>query len=60
MRKPYLERLHDGVLLFDGAMGTMLYEKGIFVNQCFEHTNLTSPDVVLEIHSEMAAKFPRR
>ncbi len=55
MRKPYLERLHDGVLLFDGAMGTMLYEKGIFVNQCFEHTNLTSPEVVLEIHSEMAA-----
>ncbi|MFW6208472.1 MAG: bifunctional homocysteine S-methyltransferase/methylenetetrahydrofolate reductase [Spirochaetota bacterium] len=55
MRKPYLERLRDGVLLFDGAMGTMLYEKGIFVNQCFEHTNLTAPDVVLEIHSEMAA-----
>ena len=55
MRKPYLERLHDGVLLFDGAMGTMLYEKGIFVNQCFEHTNLTAPDLVLEIHSEMAA-----
>ena len=55
MRKPYLERLQEGVLLFDGAMGTMLYDKGIFVNQCFEHTNLTAPDVVLEIHSEMAA-----
>lgn len=55
MRKPYLERLKDGVLLFDGAMGTMLYDKGIFVNQCFEHTNLTVPDTVLEIHSEMAA-----
>ncbi len=55
MRKPYLERLKDGILLFDGAMGTMLYDKGIFVNQCFEHTSLTSPEVVLEIHSEMAA-----
>lgn len=55
MRKPYLERLREGVLLFDGAMGTMLYDKGIFVNQCFEHTTLTSPEIVLEIHSEMAA-----
>src|SRR6056297_1478579 len=55
MRKPYLERLKEGVLLFDGAMGTMLYDKGIFVNQCFEHASLTSPDVVLDIHSEMVA-----
>jgi len=55
MRKPYLERLQDGVLMFDGAMGTMLYDKGIFVNQCFENTNLTAPETVLEIHSEMAA-----
>ncbi|MFP4180260.1 MAG: bifunctional homocysteine S-methyltransferase/methylenetetrahydrofolate reductase [Spirochaetaceae bacterium] len=54
MRKPYLERLKEGVLLFDGAMGTMLYEKGIFLNQCFENTNLTAPDKVLEIHREMA------
>src|SRR6056297_1215660 len=55
MRKPYLERVQDGVLMFDGAMGTMLYDKGIFVNQCFENTNLTAPETVLEIHSEMAA-----
>jgi len=55
MRKPYLERLKEGVLLFDGAMGTMLYDKGIFVNQCFEYTSVTAPETVLEIHSEMAA-----
>ncbi|MFO7850002.1 MAG: bifunctional homocysteine S-methyltransferase/methylenetetrahydrofolate reductase [Spirochaetia bacterium] len=54
MRKSYLERLKDGVLLFDGAMGTMLYEKGIFLNQCFENANLTAPHKVLEIHREMA------
>jgi len=54
MKKPYLERLKDGVLLYDGAMGTMLYEKGIFVNQCFENANIASPELVIEIHSEMA------
>lgn len=54
MRKPYLERLKGGVLLYDGAMGTMLYEKGIFLNQCFENTNLTAAEKVLEIHREMA------
>ncbi|HDQ14557.1 MAG TPA: bifunctional homocysteine S-methyltransferase/methylenetetrahydrofolate reductase, partial [Sediminispirochaeta sp.] len=54
MRKPYLERLKEGVLLFDGAMGTMLYEKGIFVNQCFEQANVSAPELVLEVHRGMA------
>ncbi len=54
MKKPYLERIKEGIVLFDGAMGTMLYEKGIFINRCFEHVNITDPDKVLEIHREMA------
>ncbi len=54
MKKPYLERIKDGIVLFDGAMGTMLYDKGIFINQCFENINLTDPDKVLEIHQAMA------
>ena len=54
MRIPYLQRIKEGIFLFDGAMGTMLYEKGIFLNQCFEHANLTAPDLVREIHREMA------
>lgn len=37
-------------LLFDGAMGTVLYNKGIFINRCFEDVNLTSPAIVREIH----------
>ena len=37
MTKKELEkRLKDSVLLLDGAMGTMLYSKGIFINQCFD------------------------
>lgn len=55
MRIPYLERLSRGVLLFDGAVGTMLYEKGVFLNQCFEHVSLTAPDKLLELHREMIA-----
>ncbi len=55
MKKPYLERVKKGVLLFDGAMGTMLYDKGVFINRCFEHVNITDPDKVLEIHRDMAA-----
>lgn len=54
MRKPYLERLKDGILLFDGAMGTMIYDSGVFINQCFENVNLTSPDTILNIHRKMA------
>jgi homocysteine S-methyltransferase len=54
VRKPYLERLKDGVLLFDGAMGTMIYESGVFINQCFENVNLTSPDTILNVHRKMA------
>ncbi|MFP4363713.1 MAG: bifunctional homocysteine S-methyltransferase/methylenetetrahydrofolate reductase [Spirochaetia bacterium] len=52
MKKPYLDRLSDGVLLFDGAMGTMLYSKGVFVNKCFEEVCLSRPDLIEEIHNE--------
>ncbi|MCD6398109.1 MAG: bifunctional homocysteine S-methyltransferase/methylenetetrahydrofolate reductase [Spirochaetaceae bacterium] len=54
MKKPYLERLKDGVLLFDGAMGTMIYDSGVFINQCFENVNLSSPDTILNVHRKMA------
>ncbi len=54
MKKPYLERLKDGVLLFDGAMGTMIYDSGVFINQCFENVNLSSPDTILNVHRRMA------
>ena len=54
MRKPYLERLEDSVLLFDGAMGTMIYDSGVFINQCFENVNLTSPETILNVHRKMA------
>ena len=40
----------DRVVLFDGAMGTMLYSKGIFINQCYDELNARSPDLVRAVH----------
>ena len=37
--------------VFDGAMGTMLYQKGVFINVCYDELNLRAPDVVREVHA---------
>jgi len=42
----------DEVLVFDGAMGTMLYSKGVYINRSYDELNLTNPDLVREVHSE--------
>ena len=36
--------------VFDGAMGTMLYSRGVFINVCYDELNLKSPQLVLEVH----------
>src|SRR5437879_13735309 len=41
-----------GTVLCDGAMGTMLYSRGIFINRCYDELNLSQPDLVREIHAE--------
>jgi homocysteine S-methyltransferase len=38
------------VVIFDGAMGTMLYARGVFINQCYDELNLRAPDLVREVH----------
>jgi methionine synthase I (cobalamin-dependent)/5,10-methylenetetrahydrofolate reductase len=47
-----LQRLLDpnSIVVFDGAMGTMLYSKGVFINQCYDELNVRAPDMVGEIH----------
>src|SRR5437868_14274749 len=49
-----LERLvdPDRIILFDGAMGTMLYQKGVFINQCYDELSVRSPDLVRDIHRQ--------
>ena len=50
--KPFLEALDERVLVCDGAMGTMLYAKGVFINKSFDALNITQPDLVAEVHQE--------
>ncbi len=47
-----LRRLVDpgSLVLFDGAMGTMLYARGVFINQCYDELNIKAPDLVRDIH----------
>ncbi len=42
----------DGVYVFDGAIGTRFYDKGIYINRSYDELNLTAPDLVREVHSE--------
>jgi methionine synthase / methylenetetrahydrofolate reductase(NADPH) len=42
----------DGIYVFDGAIGTRLYSKGIYINRCYDELNLIAPDLVKEIHDE--------
>jgi len=39
-------------VVFDGAMGTVLYARGVFLNRCFDELNLSSPGLVRSIHDE--------
>ena len=50
--KSFLERLQDGVVVCDGATGTMLYGRGVFVNRCFDELNLSNAALVRAIHEE--------
>ena len=49
-RLSFLEAIDQRVLVCDGAMGTMLYAKGIFLNRSFDELNLTQPELVAEVH----------
>jgi methionine synthase / methylenetetrahydrofolate reductase(NADPH) len=48
----FLDALAERVLVCDGAMGTMLYAKGIFINKSFDALNLSQPELVGEVHDE--------
>src|SRR5918912_3987761 len=48
----FREQLSNRVIVADGAMGTMLYSRGVFINRCFDELNLSAPDMVRQIHQE--------
>ncbi|KAF0220461.1 MAG: homocysteine [Geobacteraceae bacterium] len=51
----FLDRMKNEVLVGDGAIGTMLYNKGVGLDANFEHLNLVRPELVMELHGEYIA-----
>ena len=52
MATDFLTRLQNGPVLCDGAMGTLLLSKGIFIDRCYDELNLSRPDLIRGIHLE--------
>lgn len=44
----------DRVHVFDGAMGTMIYSKGVFINRCYDELCFKEPELIKEIHRDYA------
>ncbi len=49
-KNEFIDRLNSRVLLGDGAMGTLLYQSGAFLNTCFDELNLVNPKLVGKVH----------
>jgi methionine synthase I (cobalamin-dependent)/5,10-methylenetetrahydrofolate reductase len=47
-----LARLKQSPILCDGAMGTLLYAKGIFINRCYDELNVSQPNLIRDLHHE--------
>jgi len=52
MPADFVARLKTSPVLCDGAMGTLLYSKGIFINRCYDELNVSQPDLIRDIHHE--------
>ncbi|HLK34693.1 MAG TPA: bifunctional homocysteine S-methyltransferase/methylenetetrahydrofolate reductase [Terriglobales bacterium] len=52
MASEFLARLQQGPILCDGAMGTLLYSKGVFINRCYDELNCSQPEMIREVHHD--------
>ena len=52
MPSDLIARLKSSHVLCDGAMGTLLYAKGVFINRCYDQLNLTEPDLIRGVHQD--------
>jgi methionine synthase / methylenetetrahydrofolate reductase(NADPH) len=50
--RPLLDAVHAGVLVTDGAMGSLLYERGVLYSACFEELNVSRPEIVSKVHED--------
>jgi len=48
----FKEALRQRILVADGAMGTSLYARGVFINRCYDELNLSSPAMVRDVHQD--------
>jgi methionine synthase I (cobalamin-dependent) len=46
------QMLGEQTVLCDGAMGTTLYERGVFINRCYDELNLSQPELIRGVHEE--------
>jgi methionine synthase I (cobalamin-dependent)/5,10-methylenetetrahydrofolate reductase len=52
MPADFLTRIKQSPVLCDGAMGTLLYAKGIFINRSYDELNLSQPEMIRGIHHD--------
>jgi len=52
MATDLLARLKKSPVLCDGATGTLLYAKGIFINRCYDELNVSQPELIRELHHD--------
>ncbi len=52
MMIPFEEYMKDNLVLLDGAMGSLIYQKGVFIDKCYDELNLSRPDLIRTIHED--------
>src|SRR5271156_2553240 len=52
MAQDFIKRLQQSPVLCDGAMGTLLYSRGIFINRCYDELNLSQPELIRGVHHD--------
>src|ERR1700746_2475291 len=52
MPQDFLTRLSKAPIVCDGAMGTLLYAKGIFINRSYDELSLSQPDLIRSVHQD--------
>jgi homocysteine S-methyltransferase len=52
VKEQFLDYIKKHNLLFDGGMGTEIYSRGVFINQCYDELNLTQPQLIRKIHKD--------
>jgi methionine synthase I (cobalamin-dependent)/5,10-methylenetetrahydrofolate reductase len=52
MRIPFESYIRDNLVLLDGAMGSLIYERGVFIDKCYDELNLSQPGLIRSIHED--------